>query len=188
MTATATRILDVAEALVQTQGFNGFSYADISDELGIRKASLHHHFATKAQLGEELIARYEKNFLSALAQIDATAKSPKARLDRYAGLYRDVLEKKRMCLCGMLAAEFDTLPRAMKKRVEAFFDANEAWLVKVLDDGRRQKSLHFTGPSAQTARFLVSSLEGAMLVARSYGSSTRFDAVSKRVLASLNPA
>ncbi len=57
-TKTATRILDVAERLVQTRGFNGFSYADIAAELHITKASLHYHFASKAELGEALILRY----------------------------------------------------------------------------------------------------------------------------------
>ena len=55
---TASRILDVAERLVQLSGFNGFSYADVAAELRITKASLHYHFAGKAELGEALIARY----------------------------------------------------------------------------------------------------------------------------------
>jgi len=32
---TASDILDIAERLAQTRGFNGFSYADVSSELGI---------------------------------------------------------------------------------------------------------------------------------------------------------
>src|SRR4051794_22462604 len=103
---TATRILDVAERLVQMHGFNGFSYADISAELHIQKASLHHHFPTKSALGKALIARYTETFLSALAGIHRDTDDGPTRLERYAQLYTNVLKQQRMCLCGMLAADF----------------------------------------------------------------------------------
>jgi gluconolactonase len=121
---TASRILDVAERLVQTQGFNGFSYADVSAALGITKASLHYHFATKADLGLRLIGRYHETFLEALQNI-AGERGARQRLRRYARLYADVLRAERMCLCGMLAADYATLSRPMRAAVTAFFDANE---------------------------------------------------------------
>ncbi|MCL4233629.1 MAG: TetR/AcrR family transcriptional regulator [Deltaproteobacteria bacterium] len=184
-TDTADRVLDVAERLVQTHGFNGFSYADIADEVGIRKASLHYHFPTKAALGKALIARYRTTFLDALAAIDRRDDDAAARLRRYAKLYTGVLRKQRMCLCGMLAAEFETLPKPMRKGVVEFFRDNEAWLRRVLDEGRREKTLRFDGPPSAIASFLVSSLEGAMLVARSYGKMSRFDAVVSKLLSDL---
>src|SRR5688500_17445251 len=95
--ATADRILDVAERLVQTQGWNGFSYADISAELHITKASLHYHFATKAALGVRLIERYASRFQAALGEIDAAEADAHRRLRRYADLYEAVLDKNRMC-------------------------------------------------------------------------------------------
>ena len=73
---TASDILDIAERLVQSRGFNGFSYADVSAELGITKAALHYHFAGKAEMGESLITRYTDRFGEALAAIDATDASP----------------------------------------------------------------------------------------------------------------
>ena len=181
--ATAKRILDVAERLVQTQGFNGFSYADISAALGITKASLHYHFRTKAQLGLSLIRRYQHNFLEALAAIDAARIDQRQKLRRYAQIYSDVLRKDRMCLCGMLAADYATLPKPMKDSVTAFFDANESWLEKLLEEGRRARALHFEGSAAEEARLLLASLEGAMLVARSYDDVTRFEAMAERALA-----
>jgi len=180
--ATAKRILDVAERLVQTHGFNGFSYADISAALGITKASLHYHFRTKAQLGLSLIRRYQQNFLEMLGEIGAARCSPPQKLRRYAQIYADVLRKDRMCLCGMLAADYATLPKAMKDSVTSFFDANESWLANVLEEGRRAKSFHFEGPASDEARLLVASLEGAMLVARSYGEVARFESMAERAL------
>ena len=67
---TPTRILDVAERLVQRRGFNGFSYADVARELGLTKASLHYHFAGKTELGEALLGRYTETFADALVAID----------------------------------------------------------------------------------------------------------------------
>jgi TetR/AcrR family transcriptional repressor of nem operon len=182
---TAERILDVAERLVQTQGFNGFSYADIAAELHVTKASLHYHYATKAALGTELIARYHERFQTALEGIAASEPDGRRRLRRYAELYAGVLRKDRMCLCGMLASEFGTLPPPMKDAVNRFFDANEAWLADVLEQGRRARTLRFRGPAREVAQTLVASLEGAMLVARSYGDPGRFDAASERLLAQL---
>src|SRR5215213_2190097 len=103
---TATRILDSAERLVQARGFNGFSYADVAAELGVTKASLHYHFAGKTELGQALITRYAERFFTALEQIEGSVPAAPAKLDAYAGLYADVLRGQRMCLCGMLAAEY----------------------------------------------------------------------------------
>jgi len=182
---TADRILDVAERLVQTKGFNGFSYADISAELGVQKASLHHHFQTKAILGTTVISRHRTRFLGALAEIDAAGSDAPTKLNAYTKLYADVLRKRRMCLCGMLAADFETLPKPMRDGVVEFFAANEVWLAGVLESGRKKKTLRFAGTAAATAAFLLSSLEGAMLVARSFGGVAKFESVVRKVLTEL---
>ena len=185
---TASRILDVAERLVQVRGFNGFSYADIAAELQITKAALHYHFATKADLGEALIARYAGRFVGALASLDTAGGTARAKLDSYAGLYLQVLRNRKMCLCGMLAAEYQTLPQPMQDAVIRFFDQNESWLESILDQGRADGSLHFAGFARDTARMIVGGLEGAMLVARPYGDIARFQAAAASLLGGLAPA
>ena len=182
---TAQRILDIAERLVQTRGFNGFSYADIASALALTKASLHYHFPTKGELGQRLIARYEASFLRVLDEIDRTSADAREKLRRYAKIYADVLRTNRMCLCGMLAAEYATLPKPMKDKMRHYFDENERWLTTVLDEGRRSGSLRFTGSALDVARALVGALEGAMMIARSYGEVSRFEAVAERLLAEL---
>src|SRR4051794_39383462 len=111
---TSQRILDIAEHLVQTRGFNGFSYADIAEALKVTKASLHYHFRSKAELGKRLIERYEKNFMVALSKIEEQTGDAGERLRRYAAIYASVVKGDRMCLCGMLAAEYGTLPEPMR--------------------------------------------------------------------------
>jgi TetR/AcrR family transcriptional repressor of nem operon len=182
---TSQRILDIAERLMQTRGYNAFSYADIAQSLRVTKASLHYHFPTKAELGQRLIERYRQAFLRALESIDESGVDSLERLRRYSGLYLQVLRNDRMCLCGMLAAEFTTLPKPMKEELKEFFDENERWLVAVLEDGRAAKKLSFAGPARDVARHLVSSLEGAMMMARSYDDAARFEATAKRLLAAL---
>ena len=182
---TSQRILDIAERLVQTRGFNGFSYADIAQALHVTKASLHYHYPAKADLGKELIERYERNFLNALAHIDAESADAREKLRRYAAIYADVLRADRMCLCGMLAAEFATLPKPMKDPMRHFFDENERWLTVVLKQGKKEKVLKFTGDPTEAAQALVGGLEGAMMIARSYGDVGRFNAVTERLLADL---
>jgi len=170
---------------VQTRGFNGFSYADIAGEMKVTKASLHYHFPAKAELGRRLIERYERNFLAALEAIDAESPDAREKLRRYAAIYGDVLGDNRMCLCGMLAAEFGTLPEPMRAEMRHYFDANERWLTAVLKQGKREKVLRFTGSPADVAQALVGSLEGAMMIARSYADPKRFRAMSERVLGEL---
>jgi len=180
---TAQRILEVAERLAQTRGFNGFSYADIATELGITKASLHYHFASKAELGCALIVGYRSRFAGALAEIGAA--DPQDTLRRYVQLYENVLVRDRMCLCGMLAAEISTLPQAMRAELRNFFDRNEAWLANHLESERRSGRLSFDGPALEFARLLTAGLEGAMLLARSYEEPARFAPTAERLLAEI---
>jgi TetR/AcrR family transcriptional regulator, transcriptional repressor for nem operon len=182
---TATRILDSAERLVQHRGFNGFSYADVAAELGITKAGLHYHFAGKAELGQALVERYAARFAAALEAIDAERGDAPTKLAAYSRIYSDVLRRKRMCLCGMLAADYDTLPGPMRDAVVRFFDHNETWLAEVFQQGNADGSLHVEGPASEAARALVGGLEGAMLVARPYGEPSRFEAAANRLLAGL---
>ncbi|MFZ1997641.1 MAG: TetR/AcrR family transcriptional regulator [Solirubrobacteraceae bacterium] len=185
---TRTRILDAAERLVQRRGFNGFSYADVAAEVGVTKASLHYHFPGKAELGEALIARYTQRFTTALERIEADRLAPSARLTAYARLYADVLRQDRMCLCGMLAAEYETLPDAMRIAILRFFDHNQTWLRTVMEEGRADQTMSFDGTADDGAQTILGGLEGAMLVARPYRDVARFEAVATRLIAGMTGA
>lgn len=184
---TASQILDVAERLVQTRGYNGFSYADIAAEVGITKASLHYHFRTKAELGRRLMERYSDTFGNALSNIEGDPNPAIDKLARYVRLYADVLSEQRMCLCGMLAAEYSSLPAPMQDEIRKFFDINEDWLTAVIQAGLDARTLKFDGSARDLARMLLGALEGAMLVARPYADTGRFDAAARRLLLDLSP-
>jgi TetR/AcrR family transcriptional regulator, transcriptional repressor for nem operon len=173
---TAERTLDVAERLVQIRGYNGFSYADIAAELDVTKASLHYHYRGKAELGQALIARYSARFALALESIDREASDARGKLDAYVNIYSGVLRGDRMCLCGMLAAEYETLPKPMGEAVARFFQDNETWLTSVFAQGQADGSLSAGITPSQAAQMILSGLEGAMLIARTDGGLPRFQA------------
>lgn len=182
---TPERILDVAQNLVQTRGYNAFSYADIATVLHVTKASLHYHFPSKAALGLSLIARYETRFRLLLDVIDARNQTAAEQIKSYMAIYNGVLADHRMCMCGMLAAEFETLPKPMQSALDHFFGMNESWLEAVLREGLSDASLRFADEPRSLAQFIVASLEGAMMLARSHADESRFHAAERRLLASL---
>ena len=184
----AERILDIAERLAQTRGFNGFSYADIAEELAVTKASLHYHFPSKSELGRALIVRYQVVFGRALETIDAQAATAAEKLRRYIALYDGVLRDDRMCLCGMFAAEYSTLPEPMQQELRRFFDANEVWLARVMAEGEQAREFALWDSPPDRARVFLGALEGAMLVARSYKDDRRFRLAAEHLLADLQPA
>ena len=141
--------------------------------------------ASKGELGEALITRYASRFADALDAFDLAGNGAPAKLEGYVNLYLDVVRNERMCLCGMLAAEYRTLPMAMRGAVVDFFDYNETWLTRVLDEGRLEGTLDFEGPTGEKARMIVAGLEGAMLVARPYGDITRFEAAASQLVQEL---
>jgi TetR/AcrR family transcriptional regulator, transcriptional repressor for nem operon len=182
---TAERALDVAERLVQVRGFNGVSYADVAAELGVTKAALHYHFATKAELGEALIDRYTARFEAALGEIDQRLSDASSKISAYTAIYLDVLRQQRMCLCGMLAAEYQTLPSPMQYAIVRFFDINETWLELVLNQGQQAGTLRHRGSARDAARVVIGTLEGAMLVARLHDDPARLEAATVQLLAEL---
>jgi TetR/AcrR family transcriptional repressor of nem operon len=109
------------------------------------------------------------------------------RLEKFAALFRRTLRSgNRRCLCGMLASEFLTLPAGVKDEVRAFYDETEAWLAGVLRAGRTAGALHFDVPPARMATTFRSTLEGAMIAARTFDDETRLTRAAEGLIASLH--
>jgi TetR/AcrR family transcriptional repressor of nem operon len=183
---TADTILDVAQELLQTRGYNGISYQDIADRVGIRKASIHHHFPTKAALGAAVVKRYRRRWDAVLQEIDELPGDVWARLDRYLDPFRQTVQSgDRACLCGVLGAEFGSLSRPVQSQVREFFKDNEQWLTRLLLEGQRLRQFRFTGAAASEAGVFFACLEGTLLVARACGEPSRFEAVVIQLKSSL---
>ena len=131
-TSKSEEILSVAQDLVQTKGYNGFSYRDIAATIGIKSASIHYHFPTKGDLGRNVTAQYRNAFAQALQVLLASTDSARERIEGYAALFRATLvEQKRLCMCGMLAGEVETIPDEVKVEVACFFKEQTVWLASV---------------------------------------------------------
>ena len=182
---TRTAILDAAEELVQVNGANAISFASISERVKIRKASIHHHFPTKEALIEELVRRYSARFLARVDIIIGSKTTAARKLRAYANLFDATLTAppgKRVCLCGMLGAEFESLSPAAARLLRDFYRENEARLGGLLAQGRREGSLKFTGDPGTVGLTLFAMLEGAMFVARADGGPRQFRQLSDRAL------
>ena len=148
---TAEQILDLAETLIQTRGYSAFSYQDIADSLGIRKASIHYHFPSKTDLGIAVVDRYIARFDAALTEIaDDQSKSSMTMLDFYVQPYLQFASTPdRVCLSGALAGEMLALPPELRARVDHFFRTHQAWLTKILKRGVARGEFKLAGAGAQ---------------------------------------
>jgi TetR/AcrR family transcriptional repressor of nem operon len=182
----AERILDVAQRLAQSRGYNAFSYADLAEALGIRKASIHYHFPSKADLAHALVARYRKQAAALLAQIDTETTDPVLKLRRYVALDQEIMDDgSRVCLGGMFASDVLSLSDPVRAEVDGFFRDNERWLADVLRQGQRQGSFRISASADEEAQMFVAGLQGAMLIARSRHDPTHFSRVADCMLAAL---
>jgi len=179
---TPTRILDAAERIVQTRGFNAFSYGDVAAELSITTAALHYHYPRKTELGTALIARYSSRLASRLEALDEAGASAKSKVDGYVEIQAEALAQGKLCLCSMLAAEYLTLSADMQAAVRDFFEQSEAWLSRVLEQGKAEGTIEFAGSGDDTARMIIGGLQGAMLLCLPYGDVGRFMAVAQALL------
>jgi TetR/AcrR family transcriptional repressor of nem operon len=165
---TAEQILDLAETLIQTRGYSAFSYQDIADSLGIRKASIHYHFPSKSDLGVAVVDRYMARFDAALSAIaDDQSQSSMTMLDLYVQPYlKFASTPDRVCLSGALAGEMLALPPKVRERVDQFFRAHQVWLTKILKRGVARGEFELPAPASKVARFVFGALQGALLVKR----------------------
>jgi TetR/AcrR family transcriptional regulator, transcriptional repressor for nem operon len=176
-TDTKTQILDVAQDLIQRRGVNAMSYQDISDCVGIRKASVHTHFPKKDDLLVALLERYSDRFLRIVDGVLASGDTPEVMLRRYCGLFEATLSagnQDRACLCAMLGAETLTLSDSLVGDVRAFCQANEARLASMLEWGRLDGSFRFAGETQTMASLVFELLQGSMLLARVRGGAAQF--------------
>ena len=126
-------ILAAARRTAQAHGYSGLNFRDLADEVGIKAASIHYHFPSKADLGAAVARRYWEDAAAALEALLAESADPLHGLRRYPDTFRKALERdNRMCLCSFMAAEYDDLPEPVKREVQAFADVNVAWLGRVL--------------------------------------------------------
>ncbi|PDT00740.1 TetR family transcriptional regulator [Rhizobium chutanense] len=188
--STSDKILDIAQSLIVAGGYNGFSYADISAAIGIRKASIHHHFPTKAELVSVLVDRYVKQAEAGLQSLREQAASPADQLHLYINYWNTCIRdaSQPFCVCAMLASEMQMLPDEVASSVRTHFQGLAAWLTSVLQAGVEQGLFRLDKRPEEQAQMLMASVHGAMLSARALGDPGLFIAVVAPEIARLRAA
>jgi TetR/AcrR family transcriptional repressor of nem operon len=165
-------ILLAARQKAQAHGFNGLNFRDIAEEVGIKAASVYHHFQSKADLGAAVAQRYWQDTAAQMEAISEQVQDPLERLRRFPEFFRKSLaNENRLCLGSFMSAEYDDLPDAVKREVQAFADVNVAWLAKNLTEAR----LVSEADSTARARTIFAAVAGAQLMARSRSDIALFD-------------
>lgn len=182
---TREEIVSVATELVQTRSFLGFSFQDIADRVGIRKASLYHHFPTKDSLAEAVLKEVRSGLRRALDE--AAGESVPARLRTYFRIYRDVLDAgQKVCPGGAFVPGWGTLPERLHHEVVGLERDQERWLAGVIEEGREEgRFAHLPGTAEDVALWIFSTVQGALLSARASGRKGDFDRVVTQLEAAL---
>lgn len=166
LSPTAEKIANLAESYIQQRGFNGFSFRDIQNELGIKTASIHYHFKTKQDLAAIVFERYLANYEAMLYQIDNSSLNAKEKIETLADVFVSVREQDKLCLCGMYASDFYSLASGLEKLLARFVEVNEQWLEKVIEQGIHNSELISSVKADEAARLIFVALEGSMLLSQ----------------------
>lgn len=167
-------ILAAARKTAQAHGYGGLSYRDLAADVGIKAASIYHHFASKADLGAAVARRYWEDIAAELDAMLERTRDPMECLQLYPNTFRRSLEDgNRLCLCSFMSAEYANLPEAVQRETQGFADVNVAWLAKVLVMAKAMKA----GDAEARARAIFAAVSGAQLYARSRSDVAEFDAL-----------
>jgi TetR/AcrR family transcriptional regulator, transcriptional repressor for nem operon len=179
---TRSRVLDVAQKLIQERGYNGFSYRDIAAEVGIRAPTIHYYFPAKSDLAAALVDRYATGVAALCANLVETEPKAWKRLSRYFQHTRQMmLDQRQLCLCGVLAMEANSLPDNVRSAVDRFFDASRRWMADQLRDAKGRGHVDFAGSSEDVAAMILSTLQGGLLLSRASTSPEPYDAAVKQI-------
>jgi TetR/AcrR family transcriptional repressor of nem operon len=188
ITTTSDSILACARSLILAGGYNGFSYADIADVVGIRKASIHHHFPSKVDLVRTLLARYREEADAGIANLERNVSDPLEQLRAYTGYWETCITDASapFCVCALLANELPVLPQEVALEVRAHFRSLSAWLTSVLERGVQQGRLQLGKAPRVEAEVFLATVHGAMLSARAYGDPKMFGLITAPLLERLS--
>ena len=174
---TRSAILDLAEDLLQSRSFNSFSYQDIADRIGIRKASIHYHFASKEDLGVALVERFRRRNQAWASDLVERNASPEEMLEAYLELHAGILmQGNKICPQGILGAEFNALPERMKESYKELLEEHQRWLLKVLAKGQANGTFSSETPPEELAILLQAAIQGSLQIARASGRPERYHA------------
>lgn len=187
LSTTSDDILQCARTLIIAGGYNGFSYANIAEVVGIRKASIHHHFPSKVDLVRTLVARYREEAATGIEQLALHHPDPLDQLRAYTLFWETCISNATVafCICALLANEIPVLPEEVAHEVRAYFRMLSTWLTSVLEQGVEQGKIVLDGTPQAEAEAFMATVHGAMLSARAYGDPAVFATITRPLIEKL---
>lgn len=187
--STYDHILACTRNLIVSAGYNGFSYADIADIVGIRKASIHHHFPSKVDLVQTLVCRYLQDAETGIAAIEQNVTNPLNQLHAYTDHWAKCIEdgSRPYCVCALLASELPVLPPEIAVEVRQYFQLLSAWLTRALHRASTLGFIHISRPPEVEAELFMATVHGAMLSARAYGDPNKFSVITSAAFDAMKP-
>lgn len=178
---TKRKILDRATDLLQENGYNGFSYADISSTLGIKNAAIHYHFPSKEDLGLAVVQRERRRFNKWINRRELTSQKAWGRLEWFFMIYTHYLDNgRKVCIPGTLAADLASMSKTIRDETEGLVTDMLTWLTEVLAEGREDGLVKFEGKPEDKALVVMASTQGALQIARIAGEK-QFKAIIKTI-------
>jgi len=183
---TKAELLKAAIELLQTRGYNAFSYQDLSELLDISKASIHYHFPAKEDLGVSLMEFGQSRFKAWRESIKENSMSATAVLEAYFSYYAKIsAEGTQVCPGGAMLAEWNTLPERLQKAAEALSADHRNWVTAVLERGRKEGDFTKQGSLDEQYKFIRAAIQGSLQIGRSEHRAEYLRTVTKQVLAAL---
>lgn len=166
------QIVNLARELIETHGYHGFSYANLEDSLGIRKASIHHHFPKKEDLALAVLDEVEQCLKSKASEVSQLSTSGWPKIEAFlAQTCSLAVNEKRVCATVALQYNHECLPKVVKNRVEELCGLQKKIVVDILSEGRSEGTLHFKGSVEAKALSILAITQGATHYTRVFGSS-----------------
>jgi TetR/AcrR family transcriptional repressor of nem operon len=176
---TASKLVVEARRLIINSGYNGFSYADLAERLGIRKASIHHHFPSKVDLVVAVVEQQRTSIQAQVAALESGTPDAMDQLLAYLDYWKRGIkdQSSTFCLAGVLAAELPGLPPEVQAAVQGHFNDLGRWLERVMTLGVQQGAIRLENEPGVSAQFFQTTIYGAMLMARAYDDPSKFSLV-----------
>ncbi len=182
--STKQIIIETADHLIRSNGFNAFSFSDISDKIGIKTSSIHYHFPSKSDLGVATIKEHIRRFEALKSELKN--KSPLIKLKGFLAIYSQVNSENKVCLVGSLATDLNTVDEAIKKELKIFAALVLEWMTQVLAEGKKQKIFEFTSTPRTKALMVITNILAIIQLSRLTGPQD-FDTVKETILKELKP-
>lgn len=181
------RLLDEALDLICKRGFNGFSYRDLSERVGVKTSSIHYYFATKEDLALEAVKEYSARVARHIDGIDASLPASE-QAERYLQPWRSQCRSEMVCLVGMLASESESMPPNVTAALQDFYRMNEGWLAGLLERARSEAEGEMPAERSpsELAQILFAALQQSLVSARLFDRLDRIEPAARLLLAAVS--